>query len=66
MRWMDANLFELRVTGSDPQQCYDVLQSVIKNYPDVAEFVIGPTVLTVVDESGVPTSPTNGRVWRAG
>ena len=44
----DANLFELRVTGSDPQQCYDVLQSVIKNYPDVAEFVIGPTVLTVV------------------
>ena len=61
----DANLFELSVTGSDPQLCYDVLQSVIENYPQVAEFVIGPTVLTVVDESGVPTEPTNSRAWRS-
>lgn len=55
----DTNLFELSVTGSDPQQTYDVLQSVIKNYPVVAEFVIGDTQLHVLDESGVPEEPEN-------
>ena len=60
-----ANLFELRVSGSDPQQCYDVLQSVIENSPSVAEFVVGPTTLSIVDESGVPTKPANGRLWRS-
>ena len=58
-----ANLFVLSVTGSDPQLCYDVLQSVIENYPQVAEFVVGSTILTVVDESGVPTQPVNARNW---
>lgn len=55
----DTNLFELSVTGSDPQRAYDVLQSVITNYPSVAEFVIGDTQLYVLDESGVPESPIN-------
>ena len=31
-----TNLCTLSVTGSDAQQCYDVLQSVIVHYPDVA------------------------------
>lgn len=55
----DTNLFELSVTGSNPQRAYDVLQSVIANYPSVAEFVIGDTQLYVLDESGVPESPIN-------
>ncbi|MDO4554440.1 MAG: polysaccharide biosynthesis tyrosine autokinase [Lachnospiraceae bacterium] len=55
----DSNLFELSVTGSNPQQAYDVLQSVIKNYPSVAEFVIGDTQLHVLDETGVPEEPEN-------
>lgn len=53
------NLFELSVTGSDPQQIYDVLQSVIKNYPSVAEYVIGDTQLHILDETGVPTEAEN-------
>lgn len=55
----DTNLFELSVIGSDPQRAYDVLQSVIENYPSVAEFVIGDTQLYVLDESGVPENPIN-------
>lgn len=55
----DSNLFELSVTGSDPQRAYDVLQSVIKNYPVVAEFVIGDTQLHILDETGVPEEPEN-------
>lgn len=55
----NQNLFELSVTGSDPQQIYDVLQSVIENYPSVAEYVIGDTQLHIIDETGVPTEPEN-------
>lgn len=55
----DQNLFELSVTGSDPQQIYDVLQSVIRNYPSVAEYVIGDTQLHILDETGVPTEAVN-------
>jgi len=55
----NQNLFELSVTGSDPQQIYDVLQSVIRNYPSVAEYVIGDTQLHILDETGVPTEAMN-------
>lgn len=52
-------LFTLRVEADDPQMSYDILQSVIKNYPKVAEFVIGESKMTMLDESGVPTHPSN-------
>ena len=55
----DTALFTLNVTASDPQVAYDVLQSVIENYPKVAEYIIGATQLTQMDESGVPTEPSN-------
>lgn len=54
-----TNLFTIRVRDESPKQAYDVLQSVIINYPQVAEYIIGATSLTVVDESGVPTVPVN-------
>ena len=55
----DTNLCTLSVTGTDAQQCYDVLQSVIVHYPDVAELVVGPTELVMMDQTGVPTQPSN-------
>ena len=48
------NLFTLSVTASDPQLAYDILQSVIENYPEVARFVLGETSFTIMDETGVP------------
>lgn len=59
----DANMIVLTVQGSDPRLCYDVLLSVIKNYPQVAEFVVGPTTMNIVDETGLPTEPVNERNW---
>ena len=55
----NTNIFTLTVTASDPQLAYDVLNCVIEKYPDVAEFVIGSSQLTMIDESGVPTQPYN-------
>lgn len=48
------NLFTLSVTANDAQTAYDVLQSVIRKYPEVARFVLGETSLTIMDETGVP------------
>lgn len=60
----DANLLELKVTGTDPKFCHRVLQSVIKNYPAIAERVVGPTELTIVDATGIPDTPDNQRSWK--
>lgn len=54
-----TNMITLTVSSGDPQLAYDVLNCVIEEYPSVAEFVVGPTVLTLLDESGVPTAPVN-------
>ena len=55
----NTNIFTLSVTASDPQLAYDVLNAVITYYPEVAEYVVGPTKMSLLDESGVPTQPTN-------
>ncbi|MDO4734724.1 MAG: hypothetical protein Q4A51_05640, partial [Lachnospiraceae bacterium] len=55
----DTALFTMRVTADDPEMAYNVLQSVIKCYPKVAEVILGNTVLTKIDESGMPTYPIN-------
>ena len=55
-----TNLFTISVRDASPEMAYDVLQSVINNYPEVAQYIIGATQLTVVDESGVPTAPVAG------
>lgn len=57
----NTNIFTLSVTSGDPQLAYDVLNAVIECYPSVAEFVVGPTEMNLLDESGVPAAPINGR-----
>ncbi|MDO4617462.1 MAG: polysaccharide biosynthesis tyrosine autokinase [Lachnospiraceae bacterium] len=52
-------LFTLKVSAAEPELSYNILQSVITNYPKVAEFIIGDSRLTLLDESGVPTAPSN-------
>ena len=59
----NTNIFTLSVTSGDPQLSYDVLNSVIEHYPSVAEFVVGPTIMNLLDESGVPTAPINSRSY---
>lgn len=62
-----TNLFTITVRDRSAQTAYDVMTSVIENYPAVAEYIIGGTTLTVVDESGVPTTPANsGNMRQAG
>lgn len=54
-----TNVFTLKVSGSDPEYIYKVLETVIDCYPDVAEYVIGPTQMILIKEATVPTYPIN-------
>lgn len=59
-----TNLLTIRVSGSDPQKAYDVLQLVIQKYPDVSQHVVGGTVMEVIDDSGVPSDTGKTRTLR--
>ncbi|MDO4974574.1 MAG: polysaccharide biosynthesis tyrosine autokinase [Eubacteriales bacterium] len=61
----DTSLFRIGVRGRDAEICTRVLDAVIENYPQVARYVIGKTTLTMLDYSGVPSSPVNGVSRRA-
>ena len=50
----ESSILTLKVRDTDPQRAYDVLNAVMACYPEVAEFVVGSTVLVLLDESGVP------------
>ncbi len=54
-----SSVLTMTVQDTDPQRAYDVLNAVITHYPEIAEFVVGPTILVLLDESGVPTAPSN-------
>ncbi len=55
-----SNLFTLEVTSTDARDAYDILQSVIDNYPKVAEFIIGDTRINTLAEPTVSAQPING------
>lgn len=49
------NMLTISVSSDDPQMAYNILQSVIKNYPEVAEYIFGETKLAILDETGIPS-----------
>ena len=59
-----TNLLTITVTAWTPENSYNILQSVLKNYPEVAQFVVGQTELEVVDDSGMPTDTGRTAVMR--
>ena len=50
-----TNLLTISVSSGDPDLSYKTLLSIIKNYPKVAEYVVGYTVMEIIDDSGIPT-----------
>lgn len=59
-----TNLLTVTVSGYDPQLTYNVLLSVLQNYPEVAQYVVGQTKLTVIDDRGVPADTGKTAVVR--
>lgn len=59
-----TNLLTITVTSWDANHAYNILQSVLRNYPEVAQFVVGQTELRVVDDSGIPGDSGRSSVIR--
>ena len=59
-----TNLLTVTVSGYDPELAYKVLHSVLKNYPEVAQYVVGQTELTIIDDRGIPTDTGKTAVVR--
>ena len=59
-----TSLITLKAEADDAQRAYDILQSVVRNYPEVSAYVIGDVELKMMDESGVPRSPSNPSHFR--
>lgn len=55
----DTNIITIDVTGYSAQEAYDILNSVMNNYASIAQFVLGDTELTVLEEPTVAAEPMN-------
>ena len=55
----DTNLVTIKVTAGEPKLAYDILQSLVKNYPEVSQYLLGDVQLNQIDGNGVPKAPVN-------
>lgn len=55
----NTNLFSLQATSPDAQAAYDTLNTVIRIYPRVADYVIGSTKMELVTQPEVAKEPYN-------
>lgn len=55
----NTNLFTFTVTSETPEESLEVLQSVIRNYPEVSRYVIGNTKLNMIEEPVLAQRPCN-------
>lgn len=60
-----TNMITIVVNSSNPQYAYDILQSVIKHYPEVAEPVIGEVSMNLLDMTDVPESASNPPAYKS-
>lgn len=60
----DTNLFTMTVTASDYKTAYNILKSVLNNYPQVANHIIGNTQLTLITSPPTSAPPTNTPSYR--
>ena len=55
----NTNLFSVQVSSTSAQDAYDILNGVIAVYPQVANYVVGSTELTVLVPPAVASQPYN-------
>lgn len=60
-----TNMITILVTSKKPEDAYNILQSVIAHYPEVAEPVIGEVVMTLLDMTDIPENAANPPAFRA-
>lgn len=60
----NTNLLTISVTDRDAGRAYAILQSVIQNYPEISEVIVGKTNMEMLDETGIPPEPDNPKDFK--
>lgn len=60
----NTNLLTISVIDRDAGRAYAILQSVIKNYPEISEVIVGKTNMEMLDETGIPPEPDNPKEFK--
>ena len=55
----NSNIIEVYVESDSANDSYEVMQSFLKTFPKISEYIIGDTRLNIIYESGKPTKPYN-------
>ncbi|MBM6744356.1 polysaccharide biosynthesis tyrosine autokinase [Drancourtella massiliensis] len=55
----ETNLITLQVTSENPRRAYQVIQSAIRNYDEVSDYLFSNAMLRIVQEPSVPYAPSN-------
>ena len=55
----ETNLLVLNASSPDPRQAYLLMNSALKNYEDVSEYVFSNASLEIVQEPEVPEAPSS-------
>ena len=60
----ETNMFTITATSNDYQMSHKLLKSVINNFPDVAEYIVGDTEMVLVIPPSATSEPTNDVSYR--
>ena len=55
----ESNLMQLSVTADSPQHAYLILESVLRNYPTLSDYIIPNVVLQTLEQPQISGSPSN-------
>ena len=54
-----SNIIQINVESNSADDSYDVMQSFLKTFPRISEYIIGDTRLNIIYKSDKPTQPYN-------
>lgn len=62
----ETNFVIISVTSQNGEDAWNILQSVIRVYPDASLYILGPVNLEVIDEPEKPEAPESETITRRG
>ena len=59
-----TNIFKITVTIPSAPDAYDIVNSIVDNYPRVADYVIGDTDMEIYVKPKLAENPINAMAWK--
>ncbi|MBO4432883.1 MAG: AAA family ATPase, partial [Clostridia bacterium] len=58
-----SNIIQVNVESNSPDDAYEVMQSFLKVFPRLSEYIIGDTRINIIYQTGKPTEPYNKYIF---